>query len=193
MTIEQDIEVLSKEPSVKYRGFFINDEWPCFGTWATARYGDVNAQCYEVIFEFLLRMKGNYLWPAMWRSSFPLDGPGSANEELADLYGVVMGYSHHEPCLRASEEWDKVRGEGSVYGNAWNYETNEQGLLRYWEDALKRSGRYENIITIGMRGERDSTMLEDATLAKNIALLKNIIKNPWQLDNPPETVVEDIE
>ena len=177
LTIEQDIEVLSKEPSVKYRGFFINDEWPCFGTWATARYGDVNAQCYEVIFEFLLRMKGNYLWPAMWRSSFPLDGPGSANEELADLYGVVMGYSHHEPCLRASEEWDKVRGEGSVYGNAWNYETNEQGLLRYWEDALKRSGRYENIITIGMRGERDSTMLEDATLAKNIALLKNIIKN----------------
>lgn len=182
LTIKTDIETISKEPSVKYRGFFINDEWPCFGSWATKRFGDVNAQCYDHIFEFLLRMKGNYLWPAMWASSFPLDGPGSANEELADLYGVVMGYSHHEPCLRASEEWDKVRGEDSVYGNAWNYETNEKGLLRYWEDALKRSGKYENIITIGMRGERDSTMLEeDASLEKNISLLKKIIKNQRRL------------
>lgn len=182
LTIGEDIQTISKEPSVKYRGFFINDEWPCFGTWATNRFGDVNAQCYDHIFEFLLRMKGNYLWPAMWKSSFPLDGPGSANEELADLYGVVMGYSHHEPCLRASEEWDKVRGENSVYGNAWNYYTNEQGLLRYWEDSLKRSGKYENIITIGMRGERDSSMLgDDSTLAENISLLKKIITNQQRL------------
>ena len=137
--VGRDIETVSKEPSVRYRGFFINDEWPCFGTWATTHYGDVNARCYDKIFEFLLRMKGNYLWPAMWVSSFPLDGPGSANEELADLYGVVMGYSHHEPCLRASEEWDKVRGDGTRYGNAWNFYTNEQGLLNYWEDALIRS------------------------------------------------------
>lgn len=178
VTIGRDIETISKEPSVKYRGFFINDEWPCFGTWATEHFGDVNANCYDRIFEFLLRMKGNYLWPAMWKSSFPLDGPGSANEELADLYGVVMGYSHHEPCLRASEEWDKVRGENSIYGNRWNYYINEEGLLRYWEDALKRSGKYENIITIGMRGERDSSMLgDDATLEENISLLKRIIKN----------------
>ena len=182
VTIGKDIETISKEPSVKYRGFFINDEWPCFGTWATGRYGDVNADCYDRIFELLLRMKGNYLWPAMWKSSFPLDGPGSANEELADLYGVVMGYSHHEPCLRASEEWDKVRGENSIYGNEWNYYTNEEGLLRYWEDALKRSGKYENIITIGMRGERDSSMLgDDATLEENISLLKKIIKNQRSL------------
>ena len=182
VTIGKDIETISKEPSVKYRGFFINDEWPCFGTWATSRYGDVNADCYDRIFELLLRMKGNYLWPAMWKSSFPLDGPGSANEELADLYGVVMGYSHHEPCLRASEEWDKVRGEHSVYGDDWNYYYNEAGLLRYWEDALKRSGKYENIITIGMRGERDSSMLgDDATLEENISLLKKIIKNQRSL------------
>ncbi len=171
-----DIEVISKEPSVRYRGFFINDEWPCFGTWATSHFGDFNTDCYEHVFELLLRLKGNYLWPAMWTASFPLDGPGSANEELADLYGVVMGYSHHEPCLRASEEWDKVRGEGSKYGNAWNFYTNEQGLLHYWEDALKRSGKYENVITIGMRGERDSSMLgEEATLEENIGLLKRII------------------
>ncbi len=174
--VEADIETVSREPSVRYRGFFINDEWPCFGTWATRHYGGVNARCYAPIFEFLLRMKGNYLWPAMWASSFPLDGPGNANEELADEYGVIMGYSHHEPCLRASEEWDKVRGEGSRYGNAWNFDRNEQGLLNYWEDSLKRSGGYENIITIGMRGERDSAILgEGSALKNNIDLLKNVI------------------
>lgn len=178
----KDIETVSKEPSVRYRGFFINDEWPCFGNWAMSHFGGVNADMYALVFEFLLRMKGNYLWPAMWASSFPLDGPGSANEDLADLYGVVMGYSHHEPCLRASEEWDKVRGEGTRYGNEWNFYTNEQGLLNYWEDSLKRSGKYENIITIGMRGERDSSMLgEDATVEENVNLLKDIIRKQRSL------------
>ncbi len=180
--IKSDIETISREPSVKYRGFFINDEWPCFGNWAGSHFGGFNANVYEHVFEFLLRMKGNYLWPAMWSASFPLDGPGSANEELADIYGVVMGYSHHEPCLRASEEWDKVRGEGSRYGNEWNFYTNEEGLLNYWEDALKRSGKYENMITIGMRGERDTSMLgENATVAENIALLMDIISKQRQL------------
>lgn len=180
--IKSDIEVVSFEPSVKYRGFFINDEWPCCGNWAVEHFGGFNADMYEHVFELLLRMKGNYLWPAMWSASFPLDGPDSANEELADIYGVVMGYSHHEPCLRASEEWDKVRGEGSRYGNEWNFYTNEDGLLNYWEDALKRSGKYENIITIGMRGERDSSMLGDnATVAENVALLMDIIKKQRQL------------
>lgn len=187
----KDIEAVSKEPSVRFRGFFINDEWPCFGNWAMSHFGGVNANMYALVFEFLLRMKGNYLWPAMWASSFPLDGPGSANEELADLYGVVMGYSHHEPCLRASEEWDKVRGEGTRYGNAWNFYTNEQGLLNYWEDSLKRSGKYENIITIGMRGERDSSMLgENATVEENVNLLKDIIRKQRQLIR--ENVNEDL-
>lgn len=180
--IGEDICTVSKEPSVYYRGFFINDEWPCFGTWVTEHFDGFNARAYKYVFEFLLRMKGNYLWPAMWTASFPLDGPGEANEELADIYGVVMGYSHHEPCLRASEEWDQVRGEDTPYGNEWNFYTNEQGLLRYWEDALKRSGKYENVITIGMRGERDSSMLgEDATVAENVALLKDIITKQRQL------------
>lgn len=182
LVIGEDIETLSREPSVKYRGFFINDEWPCFGNWVMEHFGGFNADAYEHVFELLLRMKGNYLWPAMWSASFPLDGPGSKNEELADIYGVVMGYSHHEPCLRASEEWDQVRGEGSRYGNEWNFYTNEQGLLNYWEDALKRSGGYENIITIGMRGERDTSMLgPDASLGENIGLLKKIITKQKEL------------
>ncbi len=182
IVVDGSIEQVSKEPSVKYRGFFINDEWPCFGSWVNEHFGGFNASAYKEVFEFLLRMKGNYLWPAMWTASFPLDGPGSANEELADIYGVVMGYSHHEPCLRASEEWDKVRGEDSEYGNEWNFYTNEQGLLKYWEDALKRSGGYENIITIGMRGERDTSMLgEQASVEENVSLLKDIIKKQRQL------------
>ena len=180
--IGQDIETVTKEPSVKYRGFFINDEWPCFGTWVNQQFGGFNAQAYDKVFELLLRMKGNYLWPAMWAASFPLDGPDGANEELADLYGVVMGYSHHEPCLRASEEWKKVCGPDSRYGSEWNFYTNEQGLINYWEDSLKRSGKYENVITIGMRGEYDSCMLgPDATVTENVNLLKRIITKQKEL------------
>jgi hypothetical protein len=180
--ITGEIETISKEPSVKYRGFFINDEWPCFGTWAFTRFKGFTAEMYDHVFELLLRLKGNYLWPAMWTSSFALDGPGSLNEELAGMYGVIIGASHHEPCLRASEEWDKVRGKDSVYGNEWNYYTNKNGLLKYWEDGLKRSGKYEKIITIGMRGEHDSSMLgEDTGLKDNIDVLKDIIKNQRKL------------
>ena len=174
--VSQDIETVSRQPSVKFRGFFINDEWPCFGNWTFSHFGGFTAQMYDHVFELLLRLKGNYLWPAMWTSSFALDGPGSLNEELADIYGIVIGFSHHEPCLRSSEEWDKVRGTDSVYGNEWNFYTNREGLIRYWEDALIRSGKYEHLITIGMRGERDSSMLgPDATLKQNIDLLKDII------------------
>ncbi len=171
----KDFTFRSKQPSVKYRGFFINDEWPCFGTWITSKFGGANALCYEVVFEFLLRMKGNFLWPAMWASSFPCDGPGTLNEELATELGITVSYSHHEPCLRASEEWKYVCGEDSPYGSVWNFDKNEKGLLNYWRDSLKRSGRFNHIITIGMRGEYDSVMLENATLEDNINALKRII------------------
>lgn len=165
----------SVQPSVKYRGFFINDEWPCFGTWATSKFGDVNADCYEVIFEFLLRMNGNFLWPAMWASSFPCDGPGQKNEKLATELGITVSYSHHEPCLRASEEWKKVNGKDTPYGVDWNFDKNEKGLINYWRDALIRSGKQNHLVTIGMRGEYDSIMLENATLEDNINALKKII------------------
>lgn len=171
-----EFDMISQEPSVEYRGFFINDEWPAFGNWCMEHFGGFHASLYDCVFEFLLRMKGNYLWPAMWTSSFPLDGPGPADMELADEYGVIWSFSHHEPCLRASEEWDKVRGEHSVYGNDWDFRCNREGLLRYWEDALKERGRYENMITIGMRGERDSALLgEDSPVEDNVALLREII------------------
>ena len=169
-------ESISKEPSVKYRGFFINDEWPAFGNWCMKRFGGVNSEMYEQVFELLLRLKGNYLWPAMWASCFSCEGPGLRSAELADEYGVIMGTSHHEPCMRHGEEYSRLRGKSSPYGDAWDFAANREGITRFWEDGLKRNAPFENIITVGMRGERDSTILgEDSTLADNIALLKDVI------------------
>ena len=169
--------LISKEPSVIYRGFFINDEWPAFGNWCSIHYGGFTAKMYENVFELLLRMKGNYLWPAMWSSSFACDGPGLASAELADEYGVVIGLSHHEPCLRHGEEYSRLRGPQSIYGDAWDFRTNREGITRFWRDGLKRNGHLENVITVGMRGERDSKLLgENSTLADNIELLRSVFE-----------------
>ena len=84
VVLDDRVNMVSRVPSVKYRGFFINDEWPAFGNWAKTHFGSMNAACYAPVFELLLRMKGNYLWPAMWNSNFSLDGPGLENAVLAD-------------------------------------------------------------------------------------------------------------
>ena len=176
-TLEEGFCFVSKEPSVRFRGFFINDEWPAFGNFCTKNYGGFNAKVYAHVFELLLRLKGNYLWPAMWSAIFPNDGPGLENAILADELGVVMGASHHEPCCRQGEEYRYVRGKDSVYGDAWNFNTNEKGITRFWEDGLKRSGKFENVITVGMRGEADTAILgREATLADNIDLLRRVLK-----------------
>lgn len=173
---------ISKEPSVKYRGFFINDEWPCFGNWTFSHFKGFTAQMYDHVFEYLLRMKGNYLWPAMWTSSFLLDGPGMESMKLADEYGIYIGMSHHEPCMRSSEEWDLVKGKDSPYGEDWSYLTNKEGLLKYWEDGLKRCRGHRVFPTIGMRGERDSKMLgEEAQIEENVRVLKEIITQQRRL------------
>lgn len=181
-TFDESMTFVSKEPSVKYRGFFINDEWPAFGNWCNKNFGGFNAKMYDHVFELLLRLKGNYLWPAMWSACFALDGPDLASAELADEYGIVMGTSHHEPCLRHGEEYSKVRGKDSVYGDAWNFNTNREGITRFWRDGLKRNGHLENIITVGMRGEADSAILgREATLKDNIDLLRDVLKTQNQL------------
>lgn len=181
-SLRGDLKYISKEPSVRYRGFFINDEWPAFGNWATENFGGFNAEMYDHVFELLLRLKGNYLWPAMWSARFSDEGPGLANAELADEYGVVMGASHHEPCLRYGEEYKYLRGENSVYGDAWNFITNRAGITKFWRDGLKRSGKFENVITVGMRGEQDTSIMgKGATLADNIGLLKDVIQTQNEL------------
>ncbi len=178
-----ELEYTSKEPSVRLRGFFMNDEWPSLGNWVSNTFGDFNSDFYEQVFMLLLRMRGNFLWPAMWSASFPIDGgkdDPAGNMRLADELGIVMGTSHHEPMIRASEEWDKVKsGDNAVgYGKDWNYFTNPRGLHEYWEDSIAERYQYRSLITLGMRGERDSKVMgEDATLADNINLLKDVIRD----------------
>ncbi|MCR5657534.1 MAG: glycosyl hydrolase 115 family protein [Butyrivibrio sp.] len=166
---------ISKEPSVYYRGFFINDEWPAFGNWATEKFGGVNARCYRKVFELLLRLKGNYMWPAMWNSNFSEEGPGIENARLADELGVIMGTSHHEPLFRAGNEWQQQYRE---YGddNSWSFISNAEAITKFWEDGVRRNKDFESVITIGMRGEADSKLLpEDATMKDNIEVVKKAI------------------
>jgi len=159
------------EPAVKYRGIFLNDEEPALGRWAVEKYGGFNHECYETIFELILRLKGNYLWPAMWWASFNTDDP--LNQKLADEYGIVMSTTHHEPMMRAHADWKAFKGKAG----AWNYETNEATLKKFWREGIERMGNYESIISMGMRGDGDMAMTEDT----NIALLERIVKDQREI------------
>ncbi len=169
------------EPSVKYRGIFLNDEKPNLEFWVRAKYGErpspvsstatianFNSQFYARIFEVILRMKGNYLWPAMWDNAFAEDD--SENPRLADEYGIVMGTSHQEPMMRAQREWDFHQGR--QLGN-WNFAIHEEALTSFWEGAVRERGRFENIYTIGLRGENDTAMVQGQ--AESIQLLQRIV------------------
>ncbi len=152
------------QPKVRYRGFFINDEDPCFSGWAKKKFGGINAKMYAHVFELLLRLKGNYLWPAMWApKAFNDDDPN--NMVLADAMGVVMGTSHHEPLTRAQDEWHR-NNEAGVTGGKWDYATNGENLRRFWRGGVERmmskgDGRgYESLLTVGMRGDGDEAMAE---------------------------------
>jgi hypothetical protein len=152
------------QPKVRYRGFFINDEDPCFSGWAIKTFGGINSALYAHVFELLLRMKGNYLWPAMWApKAFADDDPN--NMVLADAMGVVMGSSHHEVMMRAQDEWHRNTDQG-VTGGAWDYTTNAKNLRTFWRGGIERmmskgDGKgYESVVTIGMRGDGDEAMAE---------------------------------
>lgn len=157
------------EPAVKYRGIFINDEAPALSGWAYEKFGGFNSKFYENVFELILRMKGNFLWPAMWGKAFYDDD--SLNAPLADEYGVVISTSHHEPMMRAHVEWQRY-GSGT-----WNYEKNEAKLREFWTDGIKRMKNYESIVTLAMRGDGDEPMSEEA----NVALLQRIVKDQREI------------
>ena len=160
--------MVQPSPKVKYRGIFINDEWPSFGTWATNHFGGINAEMYGRMFELLLRLKANYLWPAMWNSRFNEDDPLSP--EVADRYGIVMGTSHHEPMMRAHREY--VLRKDSI--GAWDYATNKANLDRFFEEGLKRNKQYDNLITIGMRGDGDVAMGKGDD-EENMKVLRSVV------------------
>jgi hypothetical protein len=150
-------------PVVRYRGIFLNDEAPALSGWAKATFGGFNHRFYEKVFELVLRMRGNYIWPAMWGNAFYDDD--AENGRLADEMGVVMGTSHHEPMMRAHAEWAKY-GKGP-----WDYSRNEAVLRDFWQQGLERSKDFEKVITLGMRGDGDEPMSEES----NVALLQRIV------------------
>ena len=156
------------EPKVKYRGIFINDEWPSFGTWCKNQFGGINSKAYARIFELMLRLKANYFWPAMWDSRFNEDDPLSP--QLADDMGIVMGTSHHEPMMRAHKEY--VYRKDSI--GAWDYATNKANLDRFFEEGLERNKAYDNLITIGMRGDGDVAM-GNGNDEDNMKTLKDVV------------------
>ncbi|RKR81456.1 glycosyl hydrolase family 115 (putative glucuronidase) [Mucilaginibacter gracilis] len=156
-------------PAVKYRGIFINDEAPAFSGWTKDKFGGMNHLAYQKVFELILRLKGNYLWPAMWGNAFNDDD--KMNPVMADEYGVVMGTSHHEPMDRAQQEWKRY-GKGD-----WNYDNNADVLKDFWRKGIQNMGDKETIVTIGMRGDGDMAMTEGS----NVALLEKIVKDQRQI------------
>lgn len=168
-------------PAVKYRGIFLNDEAPALTNWAAEKFGGFNAQFYEHVFELLLRLKANFLWPAMWNNAFADDDP--QNARLAHEMGIVMSTSHHEPMMRADKEWNRY-GEGK-----WEYSTNPENLASFWKEGAERHKNLESIFTLGMRGQEDTPMSE----GQNIGLLEKIVSDQRAiLDETFDKPVEDI-
>lgn len=153
---------LSDAPKVKYRGIFINDEAPALSGWSKEKFGGFTHLFYEKVFELILRLKGNYLWPAMWGNAFYDDDP--LNRQTADSYGIVIGTSHHEPLMRAHDEWRRY-GSGK-----WDYDSNAVRLQQFWKEGVQRATN-EKIVSIGMRGDGDKPMAEGTA----IALLERIV------------------
>ncbi|KNZ79537.1 hypothetical protein J132_09265 [Termitomyces sp. J132] len=173
-------------PSVKYRGIFLNDEQPALQNWATEKFTNGTAadlgpfgapfnhffyaklissvNAVDCRFELILRLKANYLWPAMWAGMFGIDDP--QNQFFADYFGVVMGTSHQEPMMRSTPNEFSYEGKGP-----WDYETNANNINAYWRVGIERAKPYESIISIGMRGFGDMPLSE----TENIALLQNIV------------------
>jgi len=174
-------EYTDGEPAIRYRGLFLNDEAPCLTTWVKNTFGTNYGghDFYEKVFELILRLKGNYLWPAMWGWAFYADDP--ENLKTADAMGVMMGTSHHEPMARNHQEYARDRkGWG-----AWNYSTNKEKLDRFFREGIERMKGTDDIVTIGMRGDGDEAMgnSTDTKLLETIIdnqrrIIKEVTKRP---------------
>ena len=157
------------EPAVRYRGIFLNDEAPCLTSWVKNTYGTEygDHRFYQRVFELVLRLRGNMMWPAMWGWAFYADDP--ENEKTADEMGVVMSTSHHEPMARNHQEYARNRkGWGP-----WNYQKNKANLQKFFREGIERMKGTEQIVTIGMRGDGDEAMSDDA----DTQLMTNIIND----------------
>ncbi len=172
-------------PAVRYRGFFINDENPQTGTWAPGLFGQgkasgypagLNHLYYEKVFEVMLRLKANYLWPAVWGRAFAEDDPD--NHATAKRYGVVMGTSHEAPMMRGIEEWNR---HPKAYGGTgeWSFVRNADAIKAYWRDGIRRMRQqdFEGVVTLGMRGNGDTSLPDGG----GIDLMRQIIASQRQI------------
>ncbi len=157
------------EPAVRYRGIFLNDEAPCLTSWVKNTYGTNygNHRFYQRVFELVLRLRGNMMWPAMWSWAFYADDPD--NEKVADEMGIIMSTSHHEPMARNHQEYARDRKKWG----AWNYNKNKTNLQKFFREGIERMKGTEQIVTIGMRGDGDEAMSEEA----DTKLMENIIRD----------------
>ena len=169
-----------QEPSVQYRGIFINDErFGGWARWAERRHGKVGPETYQKVFELLLRLKANYLWPAMHPGTQAFnDDP--ENARLADDYAIVMGSSHCEQMLRNNEgEWkavnERAKAEGKSGLGDFNYITNRKTMQDYWETRVKTNGKYENTYTLGLRGIHDYPMEGANSTEERVRLMQQAI------------------
>ena len=161
------------QPGVRYRGIFLNDEAPCLTSWVKNTYGTNygDHHFYARVFELLLRLRANFMWPAMWDWAFYADDP--ENSRTADEMGIIMGTSHHEPMARNHQEWARRRGADGP----WDYTANKQVLTKFFTEGMERAKGNEDLITIGMRGDGDAALGKEGEEANYIKLLETIIKD----------------
>ena len=171
----------SGEPTVRYRGIFINDEDWGLKPWAASNYerelGDIGPKTYARVCELLLRLKANMLAPAM-HSCTGAFYSHPQSKVVCDSFGIIITTSHCEPLLlnnAASTEWDQLR-DGD-----WNYKTNRETILQKWDDRLSAASKYENIYTTAMRGLHDAGLQGNLPLEERVPLITEVIDDQRQL------------
>ena len=171
----------SGEPTVRYRGIFINDEDWGLKPWAASNYerelGDIGPKTYARVCELLLRLKANMLAPAM-HSCTGAFYSHPQSKVVCDSFGIIITTSHCEPLLlnnAASTEWDQLR-DGD-----WNYKTNRETILQKWDDRLSVASKYENIYTTAMRGLHDAGLQGNLPLEERVPLITKVIDDQRQL------------
>lgn len=158
------VTTYSGEPTVRHRGLFINDEAPGLTSWWSMKhnvdYYPLDTEFYKHVFDMLLRLKANFIWPAMWASFLPrpgniffTDDPG--NHQLATDYGIVVSTSHHEPMQRMTNEWNE-----DVDGS-WDWTVNEENVTDFMRYGAERAKGKDSFFTLGMRGPNDGPIRGD--------------------------------
>ncbi|TCM15430.1 glycosyl hydrolase family 115 (putative glucuronidase) [Novosphingobium sp. PhB165] len=165
-------------PSVQYRGIFINDEDWGLVPWAQGTFAPnepaPGPKTYAKVFDLLLRLRANTLWPAMHKASRAFNAD-PANAALAERYGVVMGTSHAEPMLRNNV------GEWTGKADDFNYLTNRDAIRDYWRQRVRSNAAYETIWTLGLRGIHDSGMIGPKTDEERRATLEQVFADQRQM------------